>query len=507
MNRSEWEANNVLLESIIEEIVNEENLTQYHSDIMGELHTVLNHYSKDRLRIKDFDELNKVILSTMYEFITNIKNNGARQQVNSIIETPRNIMTSHNTIHTKEDLQNERLNEFTTKLNYVKQDFDDTLRKRPQEIDFSDKNDEPDDTIDNLMEKEMLKRKYDIQELDDTKKKEAEQWLKNGNMSLSQGNINTSQPYSQYDAERKIKIIDNDDVTNKGKQKVKSILKKISFSADTVDEKDKLSKTNETFIQKDILTTEKNKNIQEKNENHESKNIHYLKDKYDLKHTNDLKPINYIILNKNNKVVKTLPFLKNDLFISLYEVSNISVNIKETSGFDHSTHCFIDHNKTNDKLYYLRTLETIYIKETRDLQIKLMANKKQELFLSLHNHIQPCLNIKEIISTNIEYTYASLPCDIVDNSNSVLLCLDSDFDFSSLLDYDLYINNTKLAEYLPIVIDKVERKKNTVFVNIENIYNKNKFNGLIVEKKYLNEVKNCETIQIMERKILECIYV
>ena len=70
--------------------------------------------------------------------------------------------------------------------------------------------------------------------------------------------------------------------------------------------------------------------------------------------------------------------------------------------------------------------------------------------------------------------------------------------------YDLHIscNDEKIDEFIPILVKDVERTKEINKINIENIYDINNFNYLIVSKKYQqlltdNDILTCESTKKM----------
>lgn len=486
MNKNDWETNRVLLESIIEDVVNEENLSQYYQNIMNELQNIVNYHAKNRLTITNFDELNKSILSSMYELISSIKDSGVKQEIHKIITPIENRGSKHNENYTKEQISNERLNAFNTKLKNIEKEYSDTFTNKPKTIDFSDTQDEPVKDIDDLMEKELMKRKYDIQILDDNTKKQAEEWLKNGNTTMSSSKLNkdlhNSLEDNKVNVERKIKIF-SDNKENQ-KQKLKSILKNVSFNNKV---------ENITEMQQQSVNS---KQTIERNAN--TKDIVILK-----------KKINYVVLNKNYKIVKTLPFLNSSLFISLYDEEQMYVKITDNSGIEHITRCFIDKNMSTEKLYYIKLIEALHIENITHLQIQLLNTKKDVLNISLCNQEPTCFNIKKILNKNIQYTYLTLPCDIVNTDESIVLILENEneYDFTTSNAYDLYIDDVKINGFLPVEIGKIERKENTHVVNIENMYSKDNFNGIIIDKKYLKNVEENSKIKIIEHEIFEGICV
>lgn len=124
--------------------------------------------SSNRLNV-NLLTLNKEFLKIMNSYCNNITINK---------ETTVKI-TANNELITKEDIQQNELNSFDTRLNKRQQEFDEYNKKKPDEINFiDDKSDTPLKDIDNILKSKIAERNYDIQNVDfNNSKEETEKWL------------------------------------------------------------------------------------------------------------------------------------------------------------------------------------------------------------------------------------------------------------------------------------------------------------------------------------------
>jgi len=236
MDLSSWNENIEMVESIINEIIQDAKIeSESHQRVFFEFDKLKQYYKINRLDYKNYDEINKEILSNINQYIQDEKSKKARNSIQTMI-TPIG-QNQGQMKYSKTEEVNRRKVQFEEKLKNVTEDFNKHMEK-PKSIDFSDKTEMPNQNLDNLMEIEMQKRRQDYTTISDTDIKNAEQWITNSgsgqniiktpqienDMKLQIQNTNTF----EYDMNQS--NMNQSNMKNViEKDKLKSILKKVSF--------------------------------------------------------------------------------------------------------------------------------------------------------------------------------------------------------------------------------------------------------------------------------------
>ena len=128
-------------------------------------------------------------------------------------------------------------------------------------------------------------------------------------------------------------------------------------------------------------------------------------------------------------------------------------------------------------------------------------DSKQELKLSLDTILMK----EEILTKNFILYYNSLPFGGIDIDKICIIKVDNEEEVDiirSMYNIEFSCNDKKIDEFIPILVKDIERRENKSIINIENIYDINNFNYLIVEKKHQqlltdNDILICESKNTM----------
>lgn len=527
MSLREWKNNIQLLENIIDETIEDENITNYKNIVKNEFYQLVSKYNNVRLDYDSYDDINREILMNINNSIENLKEQLLQEDVkNSVTQINNNNVNNNNVFkppmgrdqgqpnYTKEQISIERQNEFDNKLQKIQEEFQNTnVVKQPKIIDFSDKQQDNSAGIDSLMEREIMNRQYELQQMSSSfnNKKEAEKW------------INNTSPSSNLDLnpDLNIKLNNNDllkpndkinimnDTSNQGKEKLKSILKKVKFEDKKQNNTDELLEKlqqERIKIAPDIILNTHTKltpstslisNIKDEQETKDN-NIQLEKQKQlEQQPTNQYieqpsmyqNKYNFLLINKNAIFRKKIKFVRNDLFISLNNLKSMTLNIYKNNNLLHSSlvyRCFEKQHKNN---FYYR-LSNPYIGEINSsFDLKLFDVKKNELMISLNK----TLLIDDILNKDIQHYQLMIngkPYENLDYENtSILMVYNNEHDLlKSLTDYTLYIGNEMLQEFIPLLVNDVERKENKLMLDIKELYNNELFNYLIIDKNIKEQI-------------------
>ena len=199
-----WSENKKLLEEIVLEMVINKSNQHHHSEIMRFYQTTLDNVYKKQYSFQNYTELNKHVLSELNDYVKTLDTNTASQSTttgtppinlrntpsmfNNISET--NYGNGRNSV-TREGIHKERDNLFKQRMREKQNERDEYNKKPVKEIDFTDKNDENAESIDNLLEKELARRNQEIT-YNPSQQEKANEWIYNTDPSLLHtGNSNT----------------------------------------------------------------------------------------------------------------------------------------------------------------------------------------------------------------------------------------------------------------------------------------------------------------------------
>tara|TARA_Y100000780_G_C13683217_1_gene416781 strand:- start:1871 stop:2653 length:783 start_codon:yes stop_codon:yes gene_type:complete len=154
MNLTDWNDNKKTIEDILVHYCLEERI-EFNASLKQMFNNLFDSYPNKVSSSQELKEMNKYILRT---FINNIKANKVKKN-----EKPVNI-------YTRDDIIKERNQEINNKFNSVKEDFETFNVKKPPKLDFSDKVEEDNVSIDKKIEEELKNRQYDVIQDESVKK-------------------------------------------------------------------------------------------------------------------------------------------------------------------------------------------------------------------------------------------------------------------------------------------------------------------------------------------------
>jgi hypothetical protein len=510
-----WKSNISILENIINESIDDEKLHDYRYEITENMNNLFQYYTTKRLDYNSYDEINKEILENITNLIVNLKEEKKRKKEdNSINKLHKNILVNNNTFnqpknidlnpikYKKDDLLEERINEFNNKLQYIRNDFiNHNQIKAPEVIDFSDKETLINKNIDALMEEEMKKRQYDTQQtsnINESERKKAEEWFSNPTLKL---NINNGE-------KEKIKILDDEIITNNNNKINKDVLKK-AFKKVSFEVSEPQIKNNNTNIdnllnklkedrEKDTIYPEQE--IKEKSQHNPllHQNNTFVESKNERNEKNNISQeniVNYLIINKNILIEKTLPFIEKRIFISLETYKIILLKIYENDKLVHETEMLEScKEELKDFVYYKLLIP--FNKENKKYNYKFYDTENNELFISLNNRIK----IDKIFDKIKTLTINNEKVDRLNNDKIMLITLTDNLEMENNIINKICINDEEVGDFLLVRINKINNEETILDINIENNYNKTKSNCLLIDKKY-NEKLIVNNKIILQRKL------
>ncbi len=185
-----WINNVELLNSIIDELIIEENITDnnFKKYIYLFYESELAKAYKNQLNYKTYNLMNKEIIKNVVDYIefkkTQIYDNQKKEQEQEQLKHHQYQYQNNNKnkeieeVYTREDIHDKRTQVFSNEYEKRKKDFQDSIvLKPPEDIDFTDKTELPNTSIDELMEEEIKRRGYEINNNFNMSKEEAEKWI------------------------------------------------------------------------------------------------------------------------------------------------------------------------------------------------------------------------------------------------------------------------------------------------------------------------------------------
>jgi hypothetical protein len=514
-----WKSNIMILENIIDETIEDEKLNDYKNEIKTNMNSLFQYYTNKRLDYNSYDDINKEILENITNLIVNLKEEKERKkEENSINKLHKNILVDNNLFnqskyieqntikYKKDDLIEERVNEFNNKLDFIRNDFNiHNQIKAPQVIDFSDKESTTNKNIDSLMEEEIKKRQYDTQQistLNELEKKKAEAWFSNPN-SKHILNQNPNDDIINREKE-KITILDepislqNNNGNKINKDIFKKAMKKVTFEEtngenkiDNLLNKLKEERRNNISIKPEI---EENTKIQSFNTIVESK-----VERNEKEMTSNDSIMNYFIINKDAFIEKEVSFIKRKLFISLKDYKIILLKIYENESLVHETELLKTHKEElKDFIYYKLLIP--FNKNRKKYSFKLFDIENNELILSLNKRIK----IDEIFYKNAIFLTNNEVLSELNNGKVILVKLKKDFqELNNFIDKKIFIDNEEIHEFVFAKINNIniyENETKKIDLNIENINKKNVFDSLLINEKYYEKLN--ETNELICKDLL-----
>jgi hypothetical protein len=219
---SKWLKNKEFVWGVIEEILEEDNLIQYTEIVKDEYERIMNIVFRKQLEYNNYTSMNKDILSNINGILNNIKremNKPSKKKVR--IQEVYNKERNQEEPITNEDLRNSRTQEFNNKLEETQRDFNNTMKlKPPTEIDFSDKVEDENENIDKLMEEELKKRSYELNNITQNYQgKKAEEWIYNGNKQVNEEIKHNKEQNNEKNIQNNEKNIQNNEKSIQNNEK------------------------------------------------------------------------------------------------------------------------------------------------------------------------------------------------------------------------------------------------------------------------------------------------
>ena len=528
MSIQQWNNNISMINSIIDELIHEEGLQDQYNQIKHAFQDNIDFFTPKRLEYKSFDEINRLILSNMNQHIEGMRNIKATKQVASIVTPIKNIATfgntnnpstgSHTMRYTKEDLIQQRQDEFNQKFKDIQQDFNNVAKNSPpKQIDFSDKTDEENVKIDNLIEEELKRRKYDYISTSEQDKKNAEKWIHNSSTTVNvkdnekhnikisinddipsstsnhtpnhisnhiSHNINTNTTVTQSNTSSNIR----EQLNNEKPKDIPSILKKVTFSdlisnhEDTPD-KQNIANSSTAIVDKKVT--------QSSNMKHEG-----LPDWFKCEEETQY---NYLVVNKYAYYEDNSPIWTKPVRICLNHVSQVLVKLLDNSNntIICESLCIVDKKKSDDDTKYYRILEPFKINKNIQYTIKTFNSGGIEL----HTSLKHSFNIGQIFSLNtrvFDQNSVELP---INYENILIVKLDGEIniDVNDIGELSIYIQKRKFLDVKPLFIKTIKSVNGITQLITDNDTNPITVNSLILDKSSvetiftsINEITNIE---------------
>lgn len=477
----QWNENVSLLKTIVTEIIQEQMIPpQLHNAIFTDFDKLSAYYGNNlSVYNYDYNVINKEFLSRLHN---------SMQTINKVVHDGDNEDNGDMLI-TKDQIMNKRQNEFNQHLKNITDDFNKHTIQRPDDIDFSDKTDISLSNIDTLIKAEMEKRDIEInKKIDEADIKKAEEWFANKNTTITKVENQTTKKQ-----------------TKQTKHKTKN-KKQVSFQ-DNESQNNKTQDINKVDNLIEQLQNDRNKLVSYDVQEEKTIDMNLREHK---QATTNIKPgealiespikiytYNTLLINTHCTVTKELFFMKSPINISLNNFKLLYVEIYKNKILLHKSECFLQ--ETNNHLnYYRLTMPFNY--ENNDLEIRIFDDKKNTLTPSLDTILMK----EEIITKDIVLYYNILPLGGIDIDNIFLVKVDNEncSIIRSMYDLEITCNDVKIVEFIPIFVKNIERKEKETIINIENIYDINYFNYLIMSKKYEQLLMDNDMITCISKKTM-----
>lgn len=161
MNSIKLSENIKILEDTIRDFCNDESI-DYDNYKQQLFQSILNSYNSDIKNDIDMKNMNMYVLQTFVSSLNSNNTNNTNNINNHVVKTSINKPQE---IYSRDDIANARNAEFQSRFQNAQDDFANFSLKKPEEIDFSDKVNDDDISIDQKIEMEMKKRQYDLQNI------------------------------------------------------------------------------------------------------------------------------------------------------------------------------------------------------------------------------------------------------------------------------------------------------------------------------------------------------
>ena len=177
-----WNENKQLLYEIIDEMVVHESSVEHKQRIVQFYDSLMSDLYKKQYSFQNYTELNKHVLSEVNTFLmtlhsgSNSTNHSGTQSINIQDLQPQFQQPSQSV--TREDIHGQRESIFKQRLQEKQNEMDMFQKKPVKDIDFTDKTEESNESIDNLLERELARRNMEF-EYDSSVQQKASDWITN----------------------------------------------------------------------------------------------------------------------------------------------------------------------------------------------------------------------------------------------------------------------------------------------------------------------------------------
>jgi len=175
-----WNHNKRILNEIIEEMIIRKR-PEHADTIFQQFENLMQGLYKHQYSFKNYVQLNKHVLEEMNEYAQQVYNSSTKSVHNDVIQLSGPIDGRTQGV-TREDIKTERDSIFKQRLKEKQRDMD-NMETKPKTIDFTDKTDDPSDSIDDLLERELARRNQNI-EYTPTVQTQASDWINNSDSSI-----------------------------------------------------------------------------------------------------------------------------------------------------------------------------------------------------------------------------------------------------------------------------------------------------------------------------------
>jgi hypothetical protein len=225
-----WINNVELLNSIIDDLIIEEKITDnnFKQSIYLFYESELAKAYKNQLNYKNYNIMNKEIIKNIVDYIDfkktqmyeiqkkeQIQLKHQQNQMQNQQKYQNNKNQEIEEVYTREDIHDKRTQVFSSEYEKRKKEFEDSIvLKPPEDIDFTDKTEIPNTSIDELMEEEIKRRGYEINNEFNMSKEEAEKWIygESGKPNIKSGSEYKSQQHTNNNSVKSVRFNDVDTI-------------------------------------------------------------------------------------------------------------------------------------------------------------------------------------------------------------------------------------------------------------------------------------------------------
>ena len=242
MTNKKWNENKKVVYEIVQEMILDGKSPDVKYKIESYFNYQMNELYKSQYSFENYTHLNKHVIDLLHSYVSKIETNTSSNKTGNItVESHNRINMIPGTSHiTREEIHNERESIIKQRLHEKQKELDNFIEK-PKEIDFTDKDQDNQESIDDLLEKELAKRNMEFS-YDTSTQDKANEWIYNSE---------NKRHIEQNNTVPKLKIHNTVPIEN---EIIKPVLKKDTIVNNS--NKNEISK-NVRFAENTILTTPK----------------------------------------------------------------------------------------------------------------------------------------------------------------------------------------------------------------------------------------------------------